>query len=166
MATPFAVEVVTPERVLFSGEVEEVSLRTDEGEIAFLAKHEDLIGAVDITVCKLTPSTGGDAAEPVLIAIHGGFVHVDDSGVKLLASVAELGTEIDVDRARNALSAAEGRRSSEPAGAAHADEAGENHSDGIAKSGAMLALLEPDAPEQAVRRAEVRLEAAGAALRN
>ena len=164
MATPFAVEVVTPERVLFSGEVEEVSLRTDEGEIAFLAKHEDFIGAVDITVCKLTLSSSGDATEPMLIAIHGGFVHVDTNGVKLLASVAELGAEIDVDRARVALSGAESRRGTEPT-AAHGEESGEDRGDGIAKSGAMLALLEPDAPEQAARRAEVRLEAAGAALR-
>lgn len=165
MATPFAVEVVTPERVLYSGEVEEVSLRTDEGEIAFLAKHEDYIGAVDITVCKLTPHSGGDAAEPLLIAIHGGFVHVDESGVKLLASVAELGGEIDVDRARTALTNAEARRNTETT-STHAEESGDDHADGIAKSGAMLALLEPDAPEQAIRRAEVRLEAAGAALRN
>ena len=165
MATPFTVEVVTPERVLFSGEVEEVSLRTDEGEIAFLAKHEDYIGAVDITVCKLTPQAGGDAAEPELLAIHGGFVHVDESGVKILASVAELGGEIDVDRARNALVTAETRRTSEPA-SSNAEESGDDRGAGIAKSGAMLALLEPEAPEQAIRRAEVRLEAAGAALRN
>ena len=165
MATPFSVEVVTPERVLFSGEVEEVSLRTDEGEIAFLAKHEDYIGAVDITVCKLTPQAGGDAAEPELLAIHGGFVHVDESGVKILASVAELGGEIDVDRARNALVTAEARRTSEPA-SSNAEESGDDRGAGIAKSGAMLALLEPEAPEQAIRRAEVRLEAAGAALRN
>lgn len=165
MATPFAVEVVTPERVLYSGEVEEVSLRTDEGEIAFLAKHEDFIGAVDITVCKLTPVASGDAAEPVLIAIHGGFVHVEQSGVKLLASVAELGSEVDVERARTALATAEARRGSEGQGGSH-DESSTETGDGIARSGAMLALLEPDAPEQAVRRAEARLEAAGVALRS
>lgn|SRR5487761_2026791 len=163
MATPFAVEVVTPERVLYSGEVEEVSLRTDEGEIAFLAKHEDFIGAVDITVCKLTPATTGEPVDPVLIAIHGGFVHVEQSGVRLFASVAELGVEIDVERARAALAAAEARRGSE--GAATHDESATDAGDGIARSGAMLALLEPEAPEQAARRAEARLEAAGVALR-
>ncbi len=166
MATPFTVEVVTPESVLFTGEVEDVSLRTHEGESAFIAKHEDYIGAVDITVCKLTPLAGGDAAETELLAIHGGFVHVDESGVKILASVAELGGEIDVDRARNALVTAEARRTSEPSASSNAEESGDDHGAGIAKSGAMLALLEPEAPEQAIRRAEVRLEAAGAALRN
>jgi F-type H+-transporting ATPase subunit epsilon len=160
MATPFPVELVTPERVLFSGEVEEVSLRTDEGEIAFLAKHEDYIAAIDITLCRL--SATGEGAEPTLCAIHGGFVHVNEDGVKLLASVAELGSEIDVARARAALTDAEGRLGSE--GSAPTEEAaeGEIESD-VALSPAMLALLEPDAPEQALRRARVRLEAAGAA---
>jgi len=165
MATPFAVEVVTPERVLYSGEVEEVSLRTDEGEIAFLAKHEDFIGAVDITVCKLTPVTTGEPAEPMRIAIHGGFVHVEQSGVRLLASVAELGAEIDVERARAALAAAEARRAPEGSSASH-DDAASEPADGIARSGAMLALLEPEAPAQAARRAEARLEAAGVTLRD
>ena len=162
MATPFQVEVVTPERVLFSGEAEEVSLRTDEGEISFLAKHEDFIGAVDITLCRIV-EVGGDIAHPLLVAVHGGFVLVNDDGVKLLAGVAELGSEIDVERARAALSAAQGRVGTEPE--SHGDETPE-HAAGVAPSPAMLALLEPDAPEQAVRRAEVRLEAAGAVAHN
>jgi F-type H+-transporting ATPase subunit epsilon len=162
VATPFVVELVTPERVLFSGEVEEVSLRTDEGEIAFLANHEDFIGALDITVCKLTPA-GSEDAQPILAAIHGGFVHVDDSGVKLLAGVAELGSEIDVARARAALSAAESQVPGEPA-AGHGEESAVEGEGAIARSGAMLALLEPEAPAQVARRARVRLEAAGETL--
>jgi F-type H+-transporting ATPase subunit epsilon len=160
MATPFLAELVTPERVLFSGEVEEVSLRTDEGEIAFLAKHEDFIAAVDITVCRFTPVTSGEATPPILAAIHGGFVHVDQSGVKLLAGVAELGSEVDVARARAALANAESRQGGDATGG-HVDEASAEAGNGVARSGAMLALLEPDAPEQAVRRAKTRLEAAG-----
>jgi F-type H+-transporting ATPase subunit epsilon len=165
VATPFVVELVTPERVLFSGEVEEVSLRTDEGEIAFLAHHEDFIGALDITVCKLTPASGGEDTQPVLAAIHGGFVHVDDSGVKLLAGVAELGSEIDVARARAALTAAESQVPGEPA-ASHGDELAADGEGAIARSPAMLALLEPEAPAQVARRARVRLEAAGETLGN
>ena len=80
---PFHVELVTPERVLFSGEAEEVSMRTDEGEIAFLAHHEDFIGAADITVVRVrshtaVPARPGDAEGSELrSAVHGGFVHVD-----------------------------------------------------------------------------------------
>lgn len=157
MATPFHVALVTPESVLFDGDVEEVSLRTDDGEIAFLARHEDFIGAVDITCARLSVS---EASEPILAAVHGGFVHVEASGVKILASVAELGTEVDVARARQALAAAE---SAAPRETSERDAHEAEGEEAIALSPAMLALLEPDAPEQAARRARVRLEAAGAA---
>src|SRR6202034_4183252 len=103
---------------------------------------------------------GGEDAQPILAAIHGGFVHVDDSGVKLLAGVAELGSEIDVVRARAALSAAESQVPGEPA-AGHGEESAAEGEGAIARSGAMLALLEPEAPAQVARRASMRLEAAG-----
>src|SRR5487761_1928322 len=114
MATPFHLEVVTPERVLFSGEVDEVSMRTDGGEIAFLAHHEDYVGAVDITVARLSvvaDATGaGDPETSTLsIAVHGGFVHFDGEGMTIHATVAKLGSEVDVARARLALIAAEER---------------------------------------------------------
>jgi F-type H+-transporting ATPase subunit epsilon len=158
MATPFHVELVTPERVLFSGEADEVSMRTDAGEIAFLAHHEDFIGAVDITVAKInvTDGTSPDAEGTELVAaVHGGFVHVDDNGVRILAGVAELASEVDVERARAALaSAGEGERVEERA----TEHAGDGE---VAMSPAMVALLEPESADARARRARARLEAAG-----
>ncbi|MCU1489864.1 MAG: synthase, epsilon subunit, partial [Acidimicrobiaceae bacterium] len=129
MATAFHAEVVTPERVLFSGDADEVMLRTDEGEIAFLAHHSEFVGAVDITVVAVsalgsTSESGGTAptqeragaestGDPKLFAVHGGFVHVADNVVTVLAGVAERGDEIDVARARAALSAARDRLGTE-----------------------------------------------------
>jgi len=166
MATPFRVELITPERVLFSGESEEVSLRTDGGEIAFLAGHEDYIAAVDITVVRLgAVPEASDAAGEVVAAVHGGFVHVDDDGVRILASVAELAGEIDVERARAALATNQERLASEgPAvlPTAGGDESEESET-AVALSGAMVALLAPASAEAGVRRARVRLEAAGVA---
>ncbi len=168
MATPFHLEVVTPERVLFSGAVDEVSMRTDGGEIAFLARHEDYVGAVDITVARLSVVAeglgGGDAeATTVLVAVHGGFVHFDGEGMTILASVAELGSEIDVERARQALARAEERFALEgPAtrpGVTDDEAAKESP---VRLSGAMVALLAPDSAEAALARARVRLGAAGA----
>lgn len=166
MATPFHLEVVTPERVLFAGEVVEVSMRTDGGEIAFLARHEDYVGAVDITVARLSVVDGGEDAESaeVRIAVHGGFVHVSEDGMTILAGIAELADEIDVDRARAALSAAEERFAEEgPATkpAALEEESVEGASSHL--TGAMVALLAPDSAEAAVARAKARLEAAGVA---
>ena len=169
MATPFHLEVVTPERVLFSGEVDEVSMRTDGGEIAFLAHHEDYVGAVDITVAKLSvvtnaQSTSDTEVTTLLIAVHGGFVHFDGEAMTVLATVAELGSEVDVDRARQALVTAEERFALE----GPATKPGVPNDEGTEESptrltGAMVALLAPDSAEAAVARAKVRLEAAGAA---
>ena len=103
MGTPFPVELVTPERVLYSGEADEVSLRAVEGEITFLAGHEDYVGVADVTVVRIgvvgRDAAGQDPAE-LRAAVHGGFVHVDGEGVVILAGVAELASEIDVARAR------------------------------------------------------------------
>ncbi|HUZ19713.1 MAG TPA: hypothetical protein VMU75_03970 [Acidimicrobiales bacterium] len=179
MATPFHVEIVTPSRVLHSGEAEEVSMRTDAGEIAFLAHHEDFIGAADITVVRVRPHAT-EAGEPgegegseLRFAVHGGFVHVDQGAntVTILAGVAERGDHIDVGRARAALAAAEERLATEgPAAeqrvAAEAEHpaAGEGAPTGATRlSGAMVGLLAPESAEAALRRAKARLEAAGAA---
>ena len=166
MATPFRLELVTPERILFSGTAEEVSMRTDEGEIAFLAHHEDFIGALDITVLVVhAPNQSEQAADteaPALkAAVHGGFVHVTDDGVTILASVAELAPEIDVERARRALLAGEERLASQgPTEIARGGESEEGQTE--RPRGAVLALLASEAPEAAIARAKVRLEAAGA----
>jgi F-type H+-transporting ATPase subunit epsilon len=160
MATPFHVELLTPERVLFSGEADEVSMRTDGGEIAFLARHEDFIGAIDITVVRIHEvSSAEDTGAEVRVALHGGFAHfAQEEGITILAGVAELADEIDVERARRALEAAEERRNAE--GPVALREGEEERT--TTPAGAMLALLYPGSAEAAWRRAHTRLEAAGA----
>ena len=154
MATPFRVDLLTPERSVFAGEADEVSMRTEIGEITFLAQHEDFIGAADSTVVRIhaTSSAGSDSdGSFVRVAVHGGIVHVDHDGLVLLASVAELGSDIDVERARRALERAEERLSSE-------GESRERDGEDERAAGSRRA----DAPESAARRARTRLEAAGA----
>jgi F-type H+-transporting ATPase subunit epsilon len=172
MGTPFHVELVTPERVLFSGEADEVSLRTVEGEISFLARHEDYVGVADVTVVRIAVlgDVGADGTEgtptELRAAVHGGLVHVNREGVVVLAGVAELASEIDVDRARRALAAAEGQL-----GAAPPATTGEVEPSGTAGGAerptleAVLALAAADSPQAAIRRAQVRLEASGATAR-
>jgi F-type H+-transporting ATPase subunit epsilon len=161
MATPFHVELTTPERILFSGEAEEVTMRTDAGEIAFLAHHEDFIGAVDITVGKIhvvDPGGDADGSAVLVAAIHGGFVHVDANGVRILAGVAELAAEIDVDRARAALAGAEGAGRGDR-GTDHAEPTTDGED--VASSPAMVAIIDPESTDARTRRATARLEAAG-----
>jgi F-type H+-transporting ATPase subunit epsilon len=152
MATAFHVALVTPERQLFDGDAEEVTMRTEVGEIAFLARHEDFIGASGITAVRITAAGVGETESDgatVRAAVDGGTVHVFPEGLVILAPVAELADEIDVERARRALDRAEQRLAAlgEPRA-----ESGE--SDG--------ADAEIAAAESALRRARARLEAAGA----
>ncbi len=98
MATPFAVRVVTPEKILFDGEAEMVFMRASNGDIAFLAHHMPFIGSLEIGLVKIKTSE-----KEILVALHGGFVKVKSSNLDIVAGVAELGEQIDIDRARTAL---------------------------------------------------------------
>ena len=93
------VEVVSPERILWSGEADMVVARTTDGEIAFLTDHAPFIGALGIGVVSITPADGGAR---VVAAVHGGFVEVSDNRVTVLSDVAELASDIDVSRAETA----------------------------------------------------------------
>jgi F-type H+-transporting ATPase subunit epsilon len=104
MADALRVEVVAPERVLFSGEATQVITRTlGGGEVAFLAGHAPFLAALveNHTRIFLTDGTLLD------VAVHGGFVEVSANKVSILSDLAELGSEIDVERARAARDRAE-----------------------------------------------------------
>jgi F-type H+-transporting ATPase subunit epsilon len=91
------VELVSPERILFSGDADMVICRTvGGGDIAFLAGHAPFLGALDICVVRIRKEDG----EWEEAAVHGGFVHVRDDNVILLSDLAELASQIDFERAR------------------------------------------------------------------
>jgi F-type H+-transporting ATPase subunit epsilon len=98
------VEVVSPERVLYSGEATMVITRTiGGGEIAFQANHAPFLGALAETHTRVFQVDG-------LVrdfAVHGGFVEVSGNKVTILSDVAEIADEIDVERARRAKERAE-----------------------------------------------------------
>ncbi len=104
MAT-LQVELVAVERKIWSGEATMVIARTTEGELGVLPGHAPLLGQL---------AEGGvvtirtDSGEDVVVAAHGGFLSVTNRGVSILAETAEISTEIDVERAREALRRAEG----------------------------------------------------------
>ena len=121
------VELVSVDKKVWTGEATFVRARTVDGEIGVLPGHWDHLsvlvpgGVVDIR----------EGEESTLAAVHGGFLLVHNNTVRILAETAELGQDIDVERARAAL-----QRSSEAA-----DDDTE--------------------AADAVRRAEARLAAAG-----
>ena len=98
------VELVSPERILYTGEAEMVICRTEDGEIAFLDNHAPFLGALGIGVVRVHVGGG----RTISAAVHGGFVEVRDNRVIILSDVAELSDQIDTARAREALAKAGG----------------------------------------------------------
>jgi F-type H+-transporting ATPase subunit epsilon len=99
------VELVAVEKKIWSGEARMVIARTTEGELGVLPGHAPLLGQLaEGGVVTIRTESGED----VVVAAHGGFLSVTDRGVSILAETAEISTEIDVERAREALRRAEG----------------------------------------------------------
>jgi F-type H+-transporting ATPase subunit epsilon len=98
------VEVVSPEQVLYSGEATMVITRTlGGGEIAFQPGHAAFLGALQECHTRVFLDDG----EVEDIAVHGGFVEVSNNKVSILSDSAELGSDIDIERARAAMERAE-----------------------------------------------------------
>jgi F-type H+-transporting ATPase subunit epsilon len=96
------VDLVSVDRRVWSGEATMVIARTIEGEIGILAGHTPILGVlVDGSTVEIR-QTGG---ETMLVAIDGGFLSVDEGGVRILAERAVLGSEVDVAAARADLDA-------------------------------------------------------------
>ena len=98
------VSVVSPEKVLFTGEATQVITRIlDSGEIAFLPGHAPFLGALTENHTRLYLADGTITD----VAVHGGFVEVSNNKVNILSDVAELADQIDRMRAMKAKERAE-----------------------------------------------------------
>lgn len=94
MATPFRVDVVTPEAVVWSGEATLVVARTTEGDIGVLANHQPTMAALATGAVQIHHEEGVTQA-----GIHGGFLQIFRNQVTLLTDRAEL-AEGDAAEAR------------------------------------------------------------------
>ena len=95
-------EIVTPERVVVSENVDEVVLPGLEGEFGVLHGHIPFLTALKVGVLSYKK----DGKEEHL-AVSWGYVEVTADNVKVLAETAEKATEIDLSRAKTAREAAE-----------------------------------------------------------
>ena len=101
----FALEVVTPERVAYSGQVASLQAPGSEGSFGVLAGHVPLLTSLQIGRLRFVEEDGNE----VQMAISGGFVEVGHEQVAVLAETAERVEEIDVARAEAARQRAEER---------------------------------------------------------
>lgn len=97
-------EIVTPERKVYSDEVNMVIARGSEGELGILPNHIPLVTPLEIAPLIIK----NDNAEH-LVAISGGFMEVRKDKIVVLAETAELPEQIDVARATASKERAERR---------------------------------------------------------
>lgn len=102
----FDLEIVTPERIFYSGKAKMLELNTINGEIGIYKNHIPLTTVIEPGVAKITEEDGQKEA-----AIHAGFMEILGDRITILAEVAEWPDEIDANRAEEAKIRAERRLS-------------------------------------------------------
>jgi len=91
-------DIVTPVRVVFSGEVASFSAPGVMGSFQVLWNHAPMIAEISIGEAKLLQGDGNE----IRFATSGGYVEVLDNHITMIAETAERSDEIDQGRARAA----------------------------------------------------------------
>ena len=92
------VRVITPDRIVWDANAEELILPSSTGQLGILTDHAPLLTALDIGVMRL--KTGGNWISFVLME---GFAEVEDNKVTILCNGAEEGSSIDLKTAQAEL---------------------------------------------------------------
>ena len=96
------VELVVPDRELWSGQARTVIAKTTEGDIGVLTGHSPVFGI--LAEGSLVEILTEDSS--VKAAVSGGFLSVTDDQVSILAAQAQLGQDVDTAEARRELETA------------------------------------------------------------
>ncbi|WP_425058642.1 ATP synthase epsilon chain [Sporomusa carbonis] len=104
MANKIRLDIVTPDRVVYSEDVNMVIARATDGDLGILPGHAPLIAGLEIWPLRVLKDDGEQ-----LLSLCGGFIEVRPQKITVLASCAELPEEIDVTRAEAAKERAESR---------------------------------------------------------
>ena len=99
---PILLEIVTPERLAYSDEVDAVMLPGSEGEMGVLPHHAPLVSTLGVGELRIRK--GGTEES---FAIVGGFVQVLPDQVVVMAETADMASEIDLEKAQEARREAE-----------------------------------------------------------
>jgi F-type H+-transporting ATPase subunit epsilon len=99
---PLLLEIVTPEKLAFSDQVDAVVLPGSEGELGVLPHHAPLVSTLGAGELRLRK--GGTEES---FAIVGGFLQVLPDKVVVMAETADMAAEIDLEKAQEARRRAE-----------------------------------------------------------
>ena len=135
-------EIVSPDKVVYSEDVCMVIVRSTGGELGILPKHAPLVAGLVPHAIRV--SFEGKRDEQ-LIACAGGFIEVTPDKVTIMAVAAEDPIDIDINRAQRAMERAKERLA-----------ALQNTSDPVVKKS-----IDKVRAEFALRRAMARLQATG-----
>jgi F-type H+-transporting ATPase subunit epsilon len=105
MADPMQVEVVSADRVVWSGQATNIIAKTVEGDIGILPGHEPVLailvpGGVEIITTENTRE---------IVAVDGGFMSVAQGRVSILSEYARKAGEISLAQAEKELAEAQAR---------------------------------------------------------
>jgi F-type H+-transporting ATPase subunit epsilon len=105
MAATLKLEIVTPTAKIFSDAVNGVVVPGAEGELGILPMHIPLLTELKPGVLKITKASGGEE----FLAVGEGFVEVTQESVTILTDMALADTEIDEQKAQEAMERAQAR---------------------------------------------------------
>ena len=100
----FDLEIISPERTFYKGQVHFLELTTSEGEVGIYKNHIPMTNVVVPGIVTIHEADGVKEA-----ALHSGFMVILQDSVKIMAEVAEWPDEIDENRAHEAKIRAERR---------------------------------------------------------
>lgn len=100
----FKVEIITPDRVFYTGETDFIEFTTESGQIGVYKNH---IPMTTVLAPGIVTIHNGEKEKRA--AVHAGFAEILNDKITLLAELAEWPDEIDVDRAEAAKERAQQR---------------------------------------------------------
>lgn len=101
-------EIVTPEKVVYRGDVEMVIAPGTDGELGILPLHSPLITTLKVGELRLKH----DSDKWDYVAIDGGYMEVNEDRITVLADAAELSSKMDIERLRRQKEEIEARLAS------------------------------------------------------
>jgi F-type H+-transporting ATPase subunit epsilon len=102
---PFDLEIVTPERIVFEGKVDSVTVPGTHTPFQMLVNHAPIVSSLAVGSLKFTDAQGTTHT----YATSGGFVQMLNNKASVVVETAEEAGTIDVERAREARRRAEER---------------------------------------------------------
>lgn len=103
----FKLNIVTPDKAFYDGDVDRVMFKSTEGDLAVLFDHIPLTTTLSSGIAVIYKDNKEYPA-----VLHGGFAEIKEDSVSILSNAAEWPEDIDLDRAEASKERAEKRMNS------------------------------------------------------